>query len=250
MLVYEACACVLALIHGGLQKARLEGRFANLSGRGRPIERVMEERNPFIAREEFLMNRIVQRQGAAPPWVEIQGGTQPHGPSRVSKLMHPAELESATNSFRLILLEGWTRRALRNLTTDTPPHLLPALSRSMTLERARELRDDAWAARERSYHDSAVGELNALVRKYNALAPYAVRRAYYAREAELARAYEQAAEGIVQGLKERVTKGDLAAQPRGVSDEDNELVLDTGKPVGVVRVRDVLRSWVRRWTGA
>jgi len=33
-----------------------------------------EEANPFIAREEFLMNRIVQRNGAAPPWVEVQGG--------------------------------------------------------------------------------------------------------------------------------------------------------------------------------
>ena len=32
------------------------------------------ERNPFIAREEFLMNRIVQRNGAAPPWVELQAG--------------------------------------------------------------------------------------------------------------------------------------------------------------------------------
>jgi len=32
------------------------------------------ERNPFIAREEFLMNRMVQRNGAAPPWVELQAG--------------------------------------------------------------------------------------------------------------------------------------------------------------------------------
>ncbi len=32
----------------------------------------VEERNPFIAREEFLMNRIVQRNGAAPPWVDLQ----------------------------------------------------------------------------------------------------------------------------------------------------------------------------------
>jgi hypothetical protein len=33
----------------------------------------MDKRNTFISREEFLMNRIVQRNGAA-PWVEIQGG--------------------------------------------------------------------------------------------------------------------------------------------------------------------------------
>lgn len=33
-----------------------------------------DEKNPFIGREEFLMNRIVQRNGAVPPWVELQAG--------------------------------------------------------------------------------------------------------------------------------------------------------------------------------
>lgn len=158
------------------------------------------------------------------------------------------ELESAANSFRSILVDSWTRRALRNLTRDTPAHALPALTRSMTLEQAQALRDDAWTAREKAYHDEAVNELNALVRKYNGLAPYAVRRPYYMREAELAKAYERAGEEIINGLKERVAKGDVV-QERGVSDEDNEMVLDTGKPVTVLKVRDVLRGWVRRWTG-
>lgn len=37
-----------------------------------------DEKNPFIGREEFLMNRIVQRNGAAPPWVELQAGKLSH----------------------------------------------------------------------------------------------------------------------------------------------------------------------------
>ena len=56
------------------QKARQAGHFRNIKGRGQPIARVAEDKNPFIGREEFLMNRIVQRQGAAPPWIEIQTG--------------------------------------------------------------------------------------------------------------------------------------------------------------------------------
>lgn len=40
-----------------------------------------EQANPFIPREEFLMNRIVQRQGAAPPWVELQQGKIIHSAS-------------------------------------------------------------------------------------------------------------------------------------------------------------------------
>jgi hypothetical protein len=51
-----------------------DGKFAKIKGRGAPLARSADEGNPFIAREEFLMNRIAQRQGAAPPWVEIQGG--------------------------------------------------------------------------------------------------------------------------------------------------------------------------------
>lgn len=45
-----------------------------MKGKGKPIARLSEERNPFISREEFLLNRIVQRNGAAPPWVEVQMG--------------------------------------------------------------------------------------------------------------------------------------------------------------------------------
>ncbi|KAF8506049.1 hypothetical protein F5888DRAFT_1589029, partial [Russula emetica] len=60
------------LVEARIERARQEGLFRTIKGRGKPLERGNEEHNPFIAREEFLMNRIVQRQGAAPPWVEIQ----------------------------------------------------------------------------------------------------------------------------------------------------------------------------------
>ena len=56
------------------QRARQQGHFKAIKGRGKPLVRESDEHNPFIAREEFLMNRIVQRNGAAPPWVELQTG--------------------------------------------------------------------------------------------------------------------------------------------------------------------------------
>jgi DnaJ homolog subfamily C member 28 len=52
----------------------MAGHFKHVKGRGQPLVRETNEGNPFIAREEFLMNRIVQRNGAAPPWVELQAG--------------------------------------------------------------------------------------------------------------------------------------------------------------------------------
>jgi len=56
------------------KRARAQGRLDNIEGRGKPMVISDSERNPFIAREEFLMNRIVHRNGAAPPWVELQTG--------------------------------------------------------------------------------------------------------------------------------------------------------------------------------
>ena len=57
-----------------MKNARVQGRFNNIKGQGKPIVTTNDENNPFIGREEFLMNRIVQRNGAAPPWVELQAG--------------------------------------------------------------------------------------------------------------------------------------------------------------------------------
>ncbi|TCD61363.1 hypothetical protein EIP91_008553 [Steccherinum ochraceum] len=172
-----------SLVEERIEKARLEGQFNTLKGRGKPLVHITDEKNPFIAREEFLMNRIVQRNGAAPPWVEIQG-----------------ELESAATTFREVVKQSWTRRAIRMLTISQPTGLLPKL----TVAEAGALQDAEWEARERAYHDSAIDELNSLVRKYNGLAPYAVRRPYYLRSAELEKAYRDSAEDILRGIAERV----------------------------------------------
>jgi len=57
-----------------MKNARAQGIFNDIKGRGKPVFISNDEKNPFIGREEFLMNRIVQRNGAAPPWVELQTG--------------------------------------------------------------------------------------------------------------------------------------------------------------------------------
>ncbi|KAI0920862.1 hypothetical protein AcW1_004984 [Taiwanofungus camphoratus] len=210
-----------SLVEERIEKARQEGHFNVIKGRGQPLASTTQDKNPFIAREEFLMNRIVQRQGAAPPWVEIQG-----------------ELESAIASFREVLKQSWTRRAIRMLTVSQPAALLPKL----TLTDVTSLRDAEWEARERGFHDQALEELNALVRKYNGLAPYAVRRVYYARDAELERAYRDSAEGILQGLSERA-KDEGGKISVGV-DHSEEEASGSGPTVTLTnwRIRDMIRD--------
>ena len=67
---------------------------------------------------------------------------------------------------------------------------------TFTLEELRAMRDFEWEQRERSYHDAAIDEVNSLVRKYNNVAPYAVRRPYLTLDAELQKAYHLGAEEI------------------------------------------------------
>ncbi|KAJ7730863.1 hypothetical protein DFH07DRAFT_929584 [Mycena maculata] len=176
------------LIEDKIERARRAGLFATVKGRGKPIVRAAEESNPFIPREEFLMNRIVKRNGAAPPWVQLQ-----------------EELEAALHTFRHLLLDGWTRHAVRALTLDGVA----------AAPDVRAFRDPAWAAREAAYHAAALAEVNERVRRYNAMAPYAVRRPLYTLEAELAGVYVRGVEEVARGVAERARAREVAKGERG-----------------------------------
>jgi len=175
------------------------------------------------------MNRLVQRQGVAPPWVEIQG-----------------ELEAAVTSFRSVLKQSWVRHAVRMLTLSGSHRLL----RELSLAEARALRDGEWEAREGVYHESALEEVNTLVRKYNALAPYALRRAYYVRDVELARAYEESGEDILRELGRRLrapASGAGSLGRRGIDDDEGDGVTigSVQSPSPVLRLRDLVWQWFR-----
>ncbi|KAH9927274.1 uncharacterized protein B0H18DRAFT_1003826 [Fomitopsis serialis] len=211
-----------SLVEDRIQRAREEGLFNSVKGRGQPLAFTTQDRNPFIAREEFLMNRIVQRQGAAPPWVEVQG-----------------EMESAIASFREIIRQSWTRRAIRLLTASQPAAQLPQLQ----LDEVSALRDAEWEARERAFHDHALEEVNALVRKYNGLAPYAVRRAYYMRDTELEKTYRDSAEDILQGLADRVASSSNRKGYVDVgSDEDSRIAGSAVTPLAPLSFRQMFRE--------
>ncbi|KAF9463071.1 hypothetical protein BDZ94DRAFT_1259997 [Collybia nuda] len=220
-----------SLVEDRVEKARKAGLFNNVQGRGQPIRRNIEESNPFIAREEFLMNRIVQRNGAAPPWVEVQG-----------------ELDTAIQTFRQILEQSWVRRAIRLFTTSNPPALL----HTITLNNIKSLRDPAWEERERKYHDTAIEELNSLVRKYNALAPYSIRRPYYVRSVEIGRLYDGCAEDISRELADRAQdvrmsmKNDLNSTPHTGGSPSGRSGGTLGSTGDVWRLRDLLRHWLKR----
>lgn len=102
-------------------------------------------------RTEFLMNRILKTQEAAPPWIELQKGAKCHVANRqygttslTSFCTHAisAELDAALSAFRTELRANWTRRAIRIRSTE-----------GLTGAVVREVRDGwtdpEWIAREK-----------------------------------------------------------------------------------------------------
>ena len=110
--------------------------------------------------------------------------------------MTPLEMESAITSFRRVLKQAWSQQVSLVVTTATPPPSLDIL----TVNYIANLRDPEWEEQERFYHETALSEVNSLVRKYNAMAPFIARRALYARNIELERLYKESAEEIHEKL--------------------------------------------------
>jgi len=91
-----------------------------------------------------------------------------------------------------------------------------------------------------------VKEVNSLVRKYNALAPYIVRRPYYTREVEMERMYAACAEDIWRELAQR--SHGAKVEPRSLNTHGGTATagtVDGGEGFGNSwSVRELLREWI------
>lgn len=126
-----------------------------------------------------------------------------------------------------------------------PAALLPKLS----LEWVKSLRDTEWEAKERSYHDTALEDVNSLVRKYNGLAPYPVRRPYYTRQAEVKRAYQEAGEDIIRGIEETILGQTTFQSEASGSQSSPRTNHDPSSGYTPLRIRDILRNWFAKLIG-
>ena len=126
------------------------------------------------------MNRIVKRQGALPPWIELQNN-----------------LDNALNAFRSTLLTTYTTHLTRQVLSNHSLHPLPP-------SHAIPSRDDAWEARELKFHQENVKQINDLVRRLNTMAPAPARRHLVTLEAELGRVRGETLRNEVwEGIKRR-----------------------------------------------
>lgn len=134
-------------------------------------------------RDEFLINRIVQGQGAAPPFVDLQ-----------------RELDEAVTVFRTELRDRWTRRAIRIKS-------LGGVTRSEIESVRAGWRDQEWEDRERKFHELSVETANGIVRRYNGVAPFSARKGLLTLENEIQSAVRQCAPAIITELERRLAGG-------------------------------------------
>lgn len=68
----------------------------------------------------------------------------------------------------------------------------------------RGFRDLEWEARERRFHEVAMADINNVVRRFNIVAPYTVRRPLHSLELELARTYRLAQPYVLGEMRRRL----------------------------------------------
>lgn len=248
-----------SVIEKRIKQALSSPGFRENKLRGKPIQRDMEEKNPFLAREEYFMNRIVKRQGAAPAWVELN-----------------MELESEVSGWKGRLDDGWIRRASRMITTSStladgleafpldttieanpdkdsgtwidgkqillPQPTTPGSQR--LLDVASRYRDAEWEARESSYHQIELKRLNDLIRKHNHLAPFTARKGLMVLDIELTNMYARTLPKLVFEISS-ILRSKMEGRRGTRKDGWDELLNKEG---GVVEY-DVWGREVRKETG-
>lgn len=55
-----------------IRSAMVKGQFDHLPGRGKPLKKDPLLNNPFVDTTEHFLNKIIQHNGAAPPWIMMQ----------------------------------------------------------------------------------------------------------------------------------------------------------------------------------
>lgn len=86
-----------SLANERIEDAISRGQFKSIPrGKGKNVEKDHNASSPFLDTTEYFMNRMIQRQGIVPPWIEKQ-----------------QELVKRVGSFRARLRSDWRRHAAR-----------------------------------------------------------------------------------------------------------------------------------------
>ncbi|WFD03127.1 hypothetical protein MOBT1_001816 [Malassezia obtusa] len=216
-----------------IEEALRKGTFKQNSLRGKPIPYDHNEGNAHLHREEFILNRMVQRQNAAPPFVEMN-----------------MDMKNEERALRQRIQGAWICRALLSLessgawermepvvvhwgendtkATDLPDYTFAIANegQQVLVDWARDFRDGQWVRDQRKYHEEAVRALNQTIRRYNHIAPYFARRLLYTKDSFVQDALDRAFPVLVEATSARV-RGMRAAGTLKPQEEQKTPVADS-----------------------
>lgn len=204
-----------------IEEAQRKGVFQRNSLRGKPIPYDVNESNAHLRREEFLLNRMVQRQNAAPPFVEMN-----------------MDMKREERALRQRIQSAWICRALLALEASPAWHKMEPVAvhweehgnkpneipdfrfqignaaQQATVDWARDFRDGQWVYDQRTYHEECVRQLNQTIRRYNNMAPFFARRVLYTKTSFLQDALDRAFPLLVEAIGARLRGLRMAGAPK------------------------------------
>ncbi|ANB15238.1 hypothetical protein AWJ20_2864 [Sugiyamaella lignohabitans] len=199
----SAFAAINSLASQRIEDAIARGQFRDIP-RGKPLEHDHHTSSPYIDTTEYFLNKIIQRQGAAPPWIEKQ-----------------IKLNSGIEQFRNALVDRWRKKAVlmviqeaNILLSSDAPATSAEIERAVRIATsysnieadsnstgARDLRDTEWLKSERTYHELMINDINNTIRGYNLQAPGSARKGYLELEQELDLCFKTVAETLPSAVK-------------------------------------------------
>jgi len=113
------------------------------------------------------------------------------------------------------------------------------------LEIVTLLGNKQWELRENRFHLSALEEVNSLIRKYNNVAPYSVRKAYVELPPELERVYRDSQERIREELaSKRLRALDLTQGNSKLSQETPSSNVASARLPEKLGILERFRKWI------
>lgn len=160
-----------------IEEAISQGKFKNIP-RGKKSE-FPQYNAPMVDQTEYLLNEMIKKQGAAPPWIQKQN-----------------RVNFEVNQFRNELQQAWISYV------STKVGSIKQLEQRIKL--ALEMDPTEWENEVQKYHQIKLKNINDTIRGYNLQAPLSARRGYLELRDELEKSYKIARESIPTVLRNHV----------------------------------------------
>ncbi|ANZ73590.1 BA75_01821T0 [Komagataella pastoris] len=193
-----------------IEQAMSEGKFKNLSNRGKPIKIDSSSQSAFIDKTEYHLNNILKNENALPPWIEKQG-----------------MVFSVIKSFRNELDKSWKLK-LANHIKSLPLSLEQKLAHPIDVKSNPKVYRISSAEKESL--SVKLNSLNSSLRSYNLQAPLPSQKMYLSLEKELQNCF-----GRVSKTSQEIILRHLTGSPA----ESNANSLSTAKNKELPTFKDI-----------